>query len=67
MTTKSKKYQLLNRRNNPNEILGLNEDREGAFWQEERGPRYGCSRKAIAKKKRYERKRKLRLKEKNDE
>jgi hypothetical protein len=42
---------------------GLDEDRGDAWWQEERGPRYGVSRKARAKKKRYERNRDLR----NDE
>jgi hypothetical protein len=30
-------------------ILGLNNDRQGATWQEERGPRYGNNRKGIAK------------------
>jgi hypothetical protein len=29
--------------------LSLNDDREGCFWQEERGPRYGNSRKARSK------------------
>lgn len=30
-------------------LLSLNDDREGCFWQIERGPRYGNSRKARAK------------------
>lgn len=34
-----------------NYILALNDNREDAFWQEERGPRYGNKRKYIAKKK----------------
>lgn len=30
-------------------ILGLNNDRQGATWQEERGPRYGNNRKGVSK------------------
>lgn len=30
-------------------IIGINNDREGAVWQDERGPRYGNNRKGIAK------------------
>lgn len=33
-------------------LIGKNNDREGAFWQEERGPRYGNNRKSVAKDKR---------------
>jgi len=47
-------------------IIGKNNDREGATWQDERGPRYGNNRKGIAKDKvlrrrqdRLERKRQL--------
>lgn len=31
------------------DIIGLNDDREGAFWQDDRGKRYGNNRKGIAK------------------
>ena len=30
-------------------IIGINNDREGATWQDERGPRYGNNRKGVAK------------------
>lgn len=36
-------------------ILSLNDDRGDAFWQTERGPRYGVARKAIAKAKVHKR------------
>lgn len=45
---KDKKSQLSKRSGSR---LGLNRDRDGAIWQEERGPRYGNKRKYIAKKK----------------
>ena len=48
------------------ETLSLNADREGATWQEERGPRYGNARKAKAKQKHYERRKERRL-EKQEE
>lgn len=35
-------------------ILSLNSDRGDAFWQTERGPRYGNARKAKAKAKRVQ-------------
>lgn len=41
-------------------ILGLNEDRGEAFWQYERGPRYGVARKARAKAKHQERRKERR-------
>jgi hypothetical protein len=40
--------------------LSLNDDREDAHWQVERGPRWGNSRKARSKAKRYLRKKRLR-------
>ena len=30
-------------------VRGLNNDREGATWQYQRGPRYGDNRKGVAK------------------
>lgn len=43
------KSQLSKRSNSS--ILALNDNREDAFWQEERGSRYGHRRKGEAKKK----------------
>ena len=49
--------------------LSLNEDREGAFWQQERGPRYGNSRKVrskikIIKRRKY--RKELKIQDKNE-
>jgi len=41
---------------NSKKILSLNENREDAWWQIERGPRYGNSRKARSKAKKNARK-----------
>lgn len=48
------------------EILSLNADREGATWQEERGPRYGNARKAKAKQKHYMRRKQRRIEQRSE-
>ncbi len=44
--------------------LSLNEDRGDAFWQIERGPRYGNARKSRAKSKTYIRRKEKRVSKK---
>lgn len=49
--------------------LSLNEDREGAFWQEERGTRYGNTRKVRSKMKILKRRKyrkELKIQDKNE-